>query len=169
MTIDAEEVVTMVNPRFSGRDSSGAAFAITADTAKRRPANGNVVDLEDPILSDTAGTQVIAPSGMYDRDNGILELYEDVVFLDASGYEFYTTDAQIFVNEDRIVGPNPVSGKGPMGDVRADSYEILEGGNRTILRGNAHMVIYPEEKIEGTTLDEETDTPSEPSSQVFEN
>lgn len=154
VTINAEEIITMINPRFSGRDASGTAFAITAEKAKRRAVEGNVVELDRPILSDTGGTQVRAPSGLYDRDNGVLDLYEDVVLLDAGGYEFYTTEARIYVNEDRVVGSAPVSGKGPMGDVRADSYEILDGGNRTILRGNAYMVIYPSEEDEATDVDE---------------
>lgn len=148
--VNAEEVITMVNPRFTGRDLSGVAFAITAERAKAHPQEGGVVELQEPVLSDSSGTLVSAPSGMYNRDGGVLDLYEDVVFIDASGYAFNTTEARIYIDEDRVVGKKPVTGKGPMGSVRADSYEILDGGRRTLLKGNACMLIHEEGKEDET-------------------
>ena len=38
----SNEIVTMINPRFTGRDGEGQAYVITADSAQRRRADENV-------------------------------------------------------------------------------------------------------------------------------
>ncbi|MEQ8299546.1 MAG: hypothetical protein RH945_03295 [Hyphomonas sp.] len=143
--ISGEEVVTMLNPRFTGRDSTGQSFTITAEAARRKELTANAVDLVGPIMRDAAGSEVRAPSGMYDRDAGILELYDDVVITDASGYSFKTAAARVHVGKDWVEGLSPLEGKGPLGDIRSDSYEILDGGNRVVFQGNVKTVIYPAE------------------------
>lgn len=159
--VDDTQAVTMVNPRFTGRDAAGEIFTITADTAKRRRARDGAVDLTGPILRDSKGTEVQAPSGFYDRDLGILELYEDVRISDAAGYMFNSQGARLHVAEDRVEGLSPLEGQGPLGDIKADSYEILDGGNRIVFKGNVQTVIYPTkaEPSAGTREGEEDVTP----------
>ena len=143
VSVTKDESVTMVNPRFTGRDSTGQSFQITADAARRRRGMDQAVDLIGPVLNDEAGSQVSAPSGMYDRAAGILELYDDVSITDASGYTFMSVGARVFVGEGRIEGLSPLQGKGPLGDIRCDSYEVLDDGNRIVCAGNVRTVIYP--------------------------
>ncbi|MEZ6000220.1 hypothetical protein [Hyphomonas sp.] len=143
VSVTKDESVTMVNPRFTGRDSTGQSFQITADAARRRRGMDQAVDLVGPVLTDEAGSQVRAPSGMYDRAAGILELYDDVSITDASGYTFMSLGARVFVGEGRIEGLSPLQGKGPLGDIRCDSYEVLDDGNRIVCAGNVRTVIYP--------------------------
>ncbi|WP_321488239.1 hypothetical protein [uncultured Hyphomonas sp.] len=143
VSVTKDDSVTMVNPRFTGRDSTGQSFQITADAARRRRGMDQAVDLIGPVLNDEAGSQVSAPSGMYDRAAGILELYDDVSITDASGYTFMSLGARVFVGEGRIEGLSPLQGKGPLGDIRCDSYEVLEDGNRIVCAGNVRTVIYP--------------------------
>lgn len=145
--VTEEESVTMLNPRFTGRDAAGQSFQITADAAKRRRTQDQAVDLIGPVLSDEAGSEVRAPSGMYDRDAGILELYQDVKITDASGYTFMTSGARVYVGEGRVEGLSPLQGKGPLGDIRCDSYEVLEDGNRIVCTGNVRTVIYPATEV----------------------
>jgi lipopolysaccharide export system protein LptC len=141
--VDDTQAVTMINPRFTGRDAAGEIFTITAEAAKRRRARDGAVDLVGPVLRDAKGTEVQAPSGFYDRDTGILELYEDVRISDAAGYMFNSQGARLHVAEDRVEGLSPLEGRGPLGDIRADSYEILDGGDRIVFKGNVQTVIYP--------------------------
>lgn len=143
VSVSKDESVTMVNPRFTGRDSTGQSFQITADAARRRRGEDQTVDLIAPVLNDEAGSLVSAPSGMYDRAAGILELYDDVSITDASGYTFVSMGARVHVGEGRIEGLSPLQGKGPLGDIRCDSYEVLEDGNRIVCAGNVRTVIYP--------------------------
>lgn len=151
------EAVTMINPRFTGRDSSGEVFTITADAAQRRRAEAGVVDLVNPVMRDANGAELKAPTGYYDRDKGILELYEAVNIKDSAGYSFVSRGARLILGEDRVEGLSPLEGKGPLGDIRADSYEILDGGNRIVFEGNVQTVIYPQPAEAPATSESEQD------------
>ena len=164
ITIEADEVVTMVNPRFSGRDSAGSAYVITADRARQREMLQGAVDLIKPVMMDAMGSVVRAPTGMYNREAGILELYDDVVIVDPAGYTFTTASARIYVSEGRVEGLSPLEGKGPLGDIRSDTYEILEDGNRAVFSGNVRTVIYPSEKQPVTDKEDIAEGASAPNS-----
>ncbi|MEM9739256.1 MAG: LPS export ABC transporter periplasmic protein LptC [Pseudomonadota bacterium] len=139
----SDEIVTMINPRFSGRDQNGSAFVITADTAQRRRASQDVIDLTNPKLVDETGSQVTAPEGTYDRNSQTLDLFQDVQVMDQAGYRFRSTRARFFVLEDRIEGAEPLYGTGPLGDIRSDSYEITEDGDVITFTGNVEMLFEP--------------------------
>jgi len=135
--------VRMTNPRFTGRDENLTPYAVTADVAiRRRDAADGVTELERPRLDYNfldAGadvSQVLAESGRYDLPNRILDLYSDVNFRTRAGYEFQSSHARIFLREERVIGQEAVAGTGPMGTIRADSYEISDGGNRIVFTGN---------------------------------
>lgn len=142
--IAADEVITMVNARFTGRNIAGDAYIITAEEARRRRADSSVIDLKNPRLVDDKGTEVSAPIGVYYQNSEYLDLFQAVQVRDGEGYQFTTTAARLFVQEGRVQGLDPLSGNGPLGDVRADSYEIEDDGDRVILRGNVNLTIYPE-------------------------
>ena len=141
--VRGDEVVTMVNARFTGRNIVGDAFEITADTARRRRDDPSIIDLTNPRMVDDKGTVVTAPTGVYFQNEDYLDLFQAVKVVDKEGYSFTTTAARAFVQEGRVSGLEPLSGSGPLGDVRADSYEIVDDGDRVILRGNVDMTIYP--------------------------
>lgn len=142
-TFGSDEIVTMINPRFTGRDETGAAFVITADTAQRRRANENIIDLTNPKMVDETGSQVTAPEGTYDRQSQTLDLFRDVQVSDEAGYRFRSTSARFYVLEDRIEGVEPLYGTGPLGDIRSDGYEITEDGDVITFTGNVEMVFDP--------------------------
>ncbi|MEC7290276.1 MAG: hypothetical protein VXW22_09335 [Pseudomonadota bacterium] len=142
--VAADEVITMLNARFTGRNIAGDAYVITAEEARRRRADSSVVDLVNPRLVDDKGTEVGAPIGVYYQNAEHLDLFQAVSVRDSDGYEFSTTAARVFVQEGRVQGLEPLSGNGPLGDVRADSYEIEDDGDRVILRGNVDLTIYPD-------------------------
>jgi lipopolysaccharide export system protein LptC len=156
-TVQDDEAVTMINPRFTGRDSDGDVFTITADAAQRRRTSDGVVDLINPVMRDAKGAQLMAPTGFYDRDKGVLELYEAVNITDSAGYSFISRGARLILGEDRVEGLSPLEGKGPLGDIRADSYEILDGGNRIVFEGNVKTVIYPQPADPPATPESEPD------------
>tara|TARA_R110002073_G_scaffold18767_2_gene69112 strand:+ start:11892 stop:12587 length:696 start_codon:yes stop_codon:yes gene_type:complete len=147
--ITVGEDARMVNPRFTGRDEGGAPFTVTADAAIRRQGDAlNLTELENPRLDyesiaalQTAPDGVLAERGFYDSENRILDLETDVRFRTGSGYEFISETARLLLQEDRVIGNSPVEGSGPMGDIRADSYEILDGGDRVVFTGGvvAHI------------------------------
>ena len=142
--LESDEVVTMVNARFTGRNLSGEAYVITAEAAQRRRADPSIINLTNPRMVDDKGTEVSAPVGVYYQNAEYLDLFQAVRIRDRDGYEFTTTAARVFIQEGRVQGLEPLSGNGPLGDVRADSYEIEDEGDRVIFRGNVDLTIYPD-------------------------
>ncbi len=146
--VGSSEVVTMLNPRFSGRDSFGRSFVLTADTAQRQRANDDLVELKNPRLVDEMNRVVTAPRGFYDQATQTLELFEDVQAEEADGYVFNSTHAKFFVADSRVEGIEPLVGTGPIGDIRSDRYEILEDGSSIRLKGNVQTILYPDGRPE---------------------
>ena len=142
--LDGNEAVTMLNPRFSGRDKFGRPFMLTAETAQRQRGNPDLVELVNPRLVDELNRIVTAPRGVYDQGEETLELFGDVRAEEADGYVFSSTQAKVFVAENRVVGTEPLSGSGPIGDVRADTYEIMEDGSSIRLQGRVRTILYPD-------------------------
>jgi len=141
--------ITVLGPQFQGRDSHGKPYKLTADTARRRRENTNLVDLTNPHLEDSTSTTVQARDGVYDEKNRVLDLVGDVVMEDAGGYTFTADRARMFVEEGRVEGKTPLHGVGPMGKVTADSYEVLDDGNRIVLKGNVTTIIESKRKRAG--------------------
>ena len=144
--VPGDQVVTMINPRFTGRNLDGESYIITADTARRRRDDPDTIDLTNPQLSDDEGSVIDAPVGVYYQDDSYLELFEDVSVSDGTGNILSTTAARIYVDEGRVAGLTPLEGDGPLGNLRADTYEIIDEGDRVILRGNVDMTIYPNQR-----------------------
>ncbi|MEO0754233.1 MAG: LPS export ABC transporter periplasmic protein LptC [Pseudomonadota bacterium] len=152
----SNEIVTMINPRFTGRDSAGKAYVITADSAQRRRGQEGVVDLANPRMIDEAGTNVTAPEGTYDLNAVTLDLFRDVQVADASGYTFTSTSARFYVNDGLVEGVDPLRGVGPLGDIRSDTYRITDDGAVMNFLGNVEMTFYPDDPPPPAEVDDPT-------------
>lgn len=128
--------VTVLAPRFEGFDAHDRPYSLTADTARRRRENVALVDLVSPRLEDAASTVVQAREGVWNSETEVLELVGDVVMTDAAGYTFTSQRTRMFVKDNRVEGQEPLNGVGPIGEVRADAYDVLDDGNRIVLKGN---------------------------------
>ena len=128
--------VTVLAPRFEGFDANDRPYSLTAETARRRRENVSLVDLVNPRLEDAASTVVQAREGVWNADAEVLDLVGDVVMTDAGGYTFTSQKTRMFVKDNRVEGQDPLNGVGPIGEVRADAYDVLDNGNRIVLKGN---------------------------------
>lgn len=144
VAVNGDQTVTMVNPRFTGRDGAGSLYIITSETAQQRRENEDLIDLVNPKLVDSFGGEVTAPRGLYDRVNETLDLYEDVLVVDAEGYVFNSTHAQVFPKTGRVIGVEPLDGTGPLGDIRSDSYELDRDSGIVTFVGRVKTVIFDE-------------------------
>ncbi len=142
--------VTVLGPRFEGRDSNDKPYVLTADTARRRRENVGMIDLVNPRLEDAASTVVQAREGVWNAGDEVLDLVGDVVMTDAAGYTFTSEKTRMFVRENRVEGQTPLNGVGPIGEVRADSYEVLDDGNRIALKGNVWTKFTRTKKRDGS-------------------
>lgn len=128
--------VTVLAPRFEGFDANDRPYSLTAETARRRRENVALVDLVNPRLEDAASTVVQAREGVWNADAEVLDLMGDVVMTDAAGYTFTSQKTRMFVKDNRVEGQEPLNGVGPIGEARADAYDVLDNGNRIVLKGN---------------------------------
>jgi lipopolysaccharide export system protein LptC len=138
--------VTVLAPRFEGFDANDRPYNLTAETARRRRENVALVDLVNPKLEDAASTVVQAREGVWNSETEVLELFGDVVMTDAAGYTFTSQKTRMFVKENRVEGQEPLNGVGPIGEVRADAYDVLDDGNRIVLKGNVWTRFTPKKK-----------------------
>lgn len=137
---------TVIAPRFEGRDDNDKPYVLTAETARRRRAEPELVDLVNPRLVDAASTQVQARDGVWNDKSKILDLVGDVVMTDAGGYTFTADQTRMYVEENRVEGKTPLRGYGPIGEVTASEYEVVDDGDRIILRGNVWTKFTPKKK-----------------------
>lgn len=140
--------VRMINPRFTGRDQNLTPYVLTADSAvRRRASEDGLTDLERPqleydFLAETSdGSNVLAEQGVFDPTNRILELRTDVNFSTNGGYSFATSQARIYLRDEYVIGEEPVDGTGPIGRIRADRFELRDGGDHVIFEGRVRARI----------------------------
>ncbi|MEL7130064.1 MAG: hypothetical protein AAGK23_10990, partial [Pseudomonadota bacterium] len=110
----------------------------------RRRSNDDLVDLVNPKLVDAFNSEIIAPTGLFDRASETLELFEDVVLTDAKGYVFNTTHARMLISTGRVEGMQPLGGTGPIGDVRSDSYELNNDSDSVTFTGRVQTMLFPD-------------------------
>jgi lipopolysaccharide export system protein LptC len=146
--------VRMVNPRFTGRDSSGAPFVVSARSAERPETGSETTELASPRLDfenqDNPASNVQADRGLFDQVARTLDLIDGVSFGTANGYRFETQHARAYVDEGRVVGERVIMGEGPLGSIRAQSFEISEGGDRVVFTGDVVARLYPDRPPEQT-------------------
>lgn len=138
--------VTVLGPRFDGYDAADQPYTLTAETARRRRDNPALVDLVKPFLTDVASSTVQANEGVWNAETEVLDLVGNVVMTDAGGYTFRSEKTRMFVRDNRVEGQEPLRGEGAFGQVRADSYEVQDGGNRIILKGNVWTRFEPKKR-----------------------
>lgn len=134
--LGGREALTIRSPRFNGRDTGGGAYIVTADTATRQAQNADKIDLVEPRYAADNGNAVSARRGVYDSQSRHLELYENVVFTDAAARVFVSAYAFVDATRDLVRGDTPIAGSGPLGDIRADAYELHGDRGRIVMRGN---------------------------------
>jgi lipopolysaccharide export system protein LptC len=141
--IAAEQTLTMVAPRFTGRQENGQAYEITANTARRRALGESVMLLDRPVFKSQSGQTLTATRGVYDPDRQSVELFEQVTATDSNGAKFTTGYAMVDAENNIVRGAEPLLGRSNLGEVRADSYELHKNGGHIIMRGRVRGSIRP--------------------------
>jgi lipopolysaccharide export system protein LptC len=136
--------LSMVNARYFGTDDQGAPFSIDAQAVRERPTPDKLIDLTEPraALSAKSGRRlnVSASTGVYDRNQEILELGGKVSLADDQGYEFHTSALRVFLRENRAAGDAPVTGRGPNADIAAAGFSARQNDNAILFTGPATLV-----------------------------
>ncbi len=131
--------IKLVGARFMGRMADGRSFLIGAGSAARSDTVMEQVVLTEPVL--TLGGETGAPSrmtakrGVYDEKTRILRLTGDVRIDNGKGQRVATNDSIIDTRTGKISGQQGFVGDGPLGQVRANSYEVDRETGRVTMKG----------------------------------
>lgn len=138
-----ENDLTMVKPRLTGSDSKGNPFVITADTAVQdahNPKKASLKNMEADLSLDRNGwLNARARTGFVDMASGQLELNGGISVFTDTGYELHSNSASANLKQNIIHGHETVTGQGPDGTLRADSFHADRSTNLLTLAGHVHM------------------------------
>lgn len=137
-----EALIHMTNAHFYGRDSGGRPYVLAAAEAYRDDKDLKLVTLKLPTLTLDPGndrtTRVSADHGLYREDDRIVRLADHVTLQTASGDVFKTDRAVVDTVQGAVVGPSPVTGAGPSGEISAEAFNVYDRGARVVFRGEVH-------------------------------
>ncbi|HZT88732.1 MAG TPA: LPS export ABC transporter periplasmic protein LptC [Stellaceae bacterium] len=143
--IDLREAreLRMLNPRYAGADRLGRPFVVTAAVARQVPSRDDLVAFEKPHgdLRMHSGMHVVVTSltGVYQSQTQLLDLFDDVTLDRDDGTELLTGSAHLDVANNTGEGNDPVVGHGPSGDITAQGFRVLNGGNTIIFTGSSDV------------------------------
>ena len=146
-TVDND--LTMIKPRLSGTDHNGNPFVITADAAVQDRSNIRRATLQnvqaDLTLDKGRWLNATAVKGFIDMDKNWLELSGGIAVFSDDGYELRSARVNVDLKKGLFHGPTVVTGHGPAGTLRADTFEVDRTTSRLVLQGHVHMTINPGE------------------------
>ncbi len=136
----------MINARFTGVDSKGRPYSLTAENASQVGDSSEIIAFERPqadlTLANGSWAVLSALDGIYSEDTQILGLRKSVNLYHDSGYEFHTSSADIDLSSGIATGGTPVAGQGPFGQISSQGFMILDRGSRIIFTGKTKLVIF---------------------------
>ena len=150
-TAAGSQELRMANPRFTGIQDDGEQYEITAAQAVQTPDAKDVVKLDRPRAQqgDNAHTLVTAQRGVYQTEENVLTLQEDVTLTRMIGneeYVFVTPNATVIVDEEFVTTDDGVGGEAKNGNaLRADKMRAFNRDGRVVFEGNVRMRITPSE------------------------
>src|ERR1700760_2134532 len=135
--------LAMMKPRLTGSDSHGNPFVITADRAvqdAKNPKKATLKNMEADLTLDKGNwLNARAKAGMVDMNTGQLELSGGIDVFSANGYELHSATASANLKQSVIHGHEPVTGQGPTGTLRADSFHADRDSGLLTLTGHVQM------------------------------
>lgn len=140
-----ENDLSMMKPRLTGADSKGNPFVITATRAiqdAHDPKKAVLKNIEADLTLDKANwLNARARDGLVNMNTGQLELSGGIDVFSASGYELHSRTASANLKQSIIHGHDPVTGQGPQGTLRADSFHVDRASGLLLLTGHVQMTL----------------------------
>lgn len=144
---DTVDSVSMIDARFVGTDDHNLPFTVSARRVDNLKPDATEMELHEPAadmtLDDGSWILVRSDTGEYAVAAESLDLVGDVQLFHDSGYEFRTSRARVDLEHHVIVGSEPVAGHGPLGELSAKGFRVLDEGGTIVFDGPARLLIYP--------------------------
>jgi len=135
--------LAMVKPRLSGVDANGNPFVITAKEAvqdARNPKQATLKTIEADISNRQGWLNARAVHGHVDMAANWLALDGGLDVFTDSGYGLHTERADVDLKRNIVIGNREVTGQGPLGTMRADTFRYDHGAGRLSLQGHVQTV-----------------------------
>lgn len=143
-----ENDLAMVSPRLSGVDAQGNPFVITAKMAvqdAKNPKRATLDTIEADLTTKQGWLNARAAHGDIDMNASRLVLDGGIDLFTDTGYTLHTQRATVDLKRNVMQGDQAISGQGPLGTMRADSFHYdhisglltLDGHVRTVLTGKS--------------------------------
>ena len=153
------EEFEMANPNFSGIDSKGQPFEITAKEGLRQAQDDKYVSLNSPrAVTQGQGerTIVAANDGIYETDAKVLQLSNDVTLEHTVGVENYVlraNQATVLIDEERVETETGVRGEDKNGNtLSADKMKAFQNEGRVVFEGNVKLKIRQSDDTNGLSV-----------------
>lgn len=141
--------LSSVRPQFSGVDTRGNPYEITADSASQNPDSREIVLLNEPRAVTAGGTEqsvVAAKTGVFNTEDKKLLLKDGVTFGHAIGRDNYvmkSSSAIVSIDDQTVVVGAGVEGAGPGGStLKADRMQANNLDGAVIFEGGVTMRLY---------------------------
>lgn len=138
-----ENDLAMVKPRLSGVDAKGNPFVITAKIAvqdAKNPKHATLQTLEADLTTPQGWLNARAAHGDVDMDVKWLKLAGGLDVFTDTGYALHTAAAEVDLKRNIVQGNVAVSGQGPLGEMRADSFRYDHVAGLLTLKGHVQTV-----------------------------
>ena len=136
---------TAIDSTFRGVDKYGRPFQVVSPHTETADPERGTLDLAMPVadmtLTDGRRLHVTADRGIYDPHVKTVDLWDNVVFIDETGYRVETSEATVELNEATVSGPKAVTGTASFGEVDGIGFRVVDGGERVFVYGPATMHI----------------------------
>jgi lipopolysaccharide export system protein LptC len=141
-TIDND--LAMINPRLTGADAKGNPFVITAKEAvqdAKNPKRATLKTIEADMNTPRGWVNARAASGVVDLTAKTMQLAGGLSLFTDTGYELHTQSASVDLKAGVVRGDEPVTGQGPMGTMRADTFHYDREAGLMTMAGRVVMTM----------------------------
>lgn len=132
--------------RYTGADSKGQAFSLTAGSAVQKSSSEPIVRLEKlaaEIQLRDGPAQLRANQGRYDLDSEQVAIDGPIAFRAADGYRLDTRDATVDLKTRKLRSEGAAEGTTPLGTFSGDRLSADLEARTVRLDGNARLRLQP--------------------------
>jgi lipopolysaccharide export system protein LptC len=136
--------LVMTKPRLSGVDAQGNPFVVTAREAiqdANNPKRATLKTIEADLTTPKGWLNARANHGHVDMGANWLTLDSGLDVFTDTGYTLHSERADVDLKRNIVNGDSAVTGQGPLGAIRADTFHYDQGAGLLILRGHVQTVL----------------------------
>lgn len=134
----------MQKPRYQGVDVHNRPYTVEAISGLQKDKDTVTLNKITAEMTGDNGAWIAlnANYGEMNMTNKLMELSQGVEVFYEGGYQFRTDHAHVDVSKGFVQGDSHIEGQGASGDIRANSFSILERGNIINFNGSVRMLLY---------------------------